>query len=323
MLPDIFSIKTFEEFEEAAQAVFRMQYNHNPVYRAFCDLLNKNPADILTVKDIPFLPVSFFKTHTVIHENQSAQQVFTSSGTTGMRTASHHVADISVYEKSFLKGFEYFYGSPKDYIIIALLPSYLERQGSSLIYMMDRLIHETAHSESGFYLNEYDLVAEKLQRLDGGEKKILLVGVTFALLDLVESHRFSLKNTIVMETGGMKGRRKELIREELHEILKKGFGVKTIHSEYGMTELLSQAYSKDDGIFACPPWMQVHTRDVRDAMTLTPGQSGGINVIDLANYNSCSFLATQDLGKTYLDGTFEVLGRFDNSDVRGCNLLLL
>lgn len=321
MIPDIFSIKTQEAFEEAVSIVFEYQYTNNTVYRSFCDLLHKNPSDIGSIENIPFLPIEFFKTRKIISSSAPVQQVFTSSGTSGMQTASHYITDLSVYEKSFLNGFYHFYGSPKQYIIIALLPSYLERENSSLVYMMNRLIRESQHPESGFFLNQYQEVADKLKHWDGKERKILLVGVSFALLDLVENFSFSLSNTLVMETGGMKGRRKELTREELHDRLKKGFGVWHIHSEYGMAELLSQAYSLGDGIFNCPPWMRVYTRDVRDPLSWQP--SGGINIIDLANYNSCSFIATQDLGNSFPDGSFEVLGRFDHSDVRGCNLLLV
>ena len=320
---DIFSIKTPQQFEETALAVFKHQFENNSVYRSFCDLLHKNPSDIHSIEEIPFLPIAFFKTHTVISSDTKIQQVFTSSGTTGMQTSRHFVTDLNLYEKSFLQAFQYFYGNPEDYIIIALLPSYLERQGSSLIYMVQDLISKTKNKESGFYLNEYNTVAQKLNDLDKKEKKVLLIGVSFALLDLVEKHTFSLKNTIVMETGGMKGRREELTREELHQRLKAGFGVSRIHSEYGMTELLSQAYSQGDGLFSCPPWMKVLTRDPQDALSLTQNKTGGINVIDLANYHSCSFIAAQDLGKTFSDNTFTITGRFDNSDIRGCNLLVL
>jgi len=234
------------------------------------------------------------------------------------------VKDLSIYEESFRKGFAYFYGDIRDYVVLALLPSYLERTGSSLITMVADLIERSGSEYSGFYLNEYDLLAERLQTLDASGKKVLLIGVSFALLDLVEKYTFSLKNTIVMETGGMKGRRKELVREELHAMLCKGFGVEMIHSEYGMTELLSQAYSAGKGIYKCVPWLKVLIRDTNDALSYLPiGKTGGLNIIDLANRESCSFIATQDLGKLYPNGTFEVLGRFDNADIRGCNLLVM
>ncbi|MFC2443434.1 MAG: acyl transferase, partial [Capnocytophaga ochracea] len=244
-------------------------------------------------------------------------------GTTGAQTSRHYVKDLSLYEQSFRKGFEHFYGNVEDYVVLALLPSYLERTGSSLITMVADLIERSGSEYSGFYLNEYDLLAERLQTLDASDKKVLLIGVSFALLDLITEHTFSLKNTIVMETGGMKGRRKELVREELHALLCKGFGVEMIHSEYGMTELLSQAYSVGKGIYKCVPWLKVLIRDTNDALSYLPtGKTGGLNIIDLANRESCSFIATQDLGKLYPDGTFEVLGRFDNADIRGCNLLI-
>ena len=234
------------------------------------------------------------------------------------------MTELKLYEQSFHKGFTHFYGDVSDYCILALLPSYLERSGSSLIYMVNDLIERSQHPESGFYLDEIEKLTKTLIRLDKEGKKILLIGVSFALLDLVENHSLKLNNTIIMETGGMKGRRKELIREELHDILKRGFGVEKIHSEYGMTELLSQAYSKGNGIFKTPPWMKLLIRDTEDPLSyLNDGKTGGINVIDLANINSCSFIATQDLGKNHENGLFEILGRFDNSDIRGCNLMVV
>ncbi len=270
------------------------------------------------------MPIAFFKSKKVVSSKNIEQSIFSSSGTTGQITSKHYVTDIALYEKSYLKGFESFYGDVSDYCVLALLPSYLERSGSSLIYMVDDLIKKSNHPDSGFYLDEIDVLIEKLIRLDSQGKKVLLIGVSFALLDLVEKHQLNLKNTIVIETGGMKGRRKELIREELHDILKKGFGTKAIHSEYGMTELLSQAYSQGNGIFKNPPWMKILIRDTEDPLTLLEmGKTGGVNVIDLANINSCSFIATQDLGKVHANDTFEIIGRFDNSDIRGCNLMVL
>ena len=293
------------------------------MYRSFCDLLNVHPSDIQHIQDIPFLPIEFFKTHQIVSNTNPVKEIFTSSGTTGMSVSKHFVTDISLYEQSYLKGFEYFYGDISEYTILALLPSYLERNGSSLIYMVDDLIKKSNKPKSGFYLNNLEELKDTLLQLEESNEKIMLIGVSFALLDLVETYQFQLKNTIVMETGGMKGRRKEIIRTELHHQLKKGFGVAKIHSEYGMTELLSQAYSKGDGIFATPPWMKILIRDTEDPLQLIgQGKTGGINVIDLANINSCSFIATQDLGKTYTNNTFEVLGRFDASDIRGCNLLI-
>lgn len=304
--------------------VFRFQYENSAVYREFCDLIKRNPTNVKTINNIPFLPIQFFKSHQVISSKNNAEQIFTSSGTTGSETSKHYVTDISLYEQSYRLGFSQFYGNIENYVVLALLPSYLERDGSSLIYMVDDLIQSSKHPESGFYLHDYDTLSEKLIQLDKNGENILLIGVTYALLDLVEKQKFGLKNTIVMETGGMKGKRKEIIRTELHEILCDGFGVSQIHSEYGMTELLSQAYSNGNGIFECPPWMQILIRDSEDALTYLPdGKTGGINVIDLANLNSCSFIATQDLGKKNPNHSFEVLGRFDNSDIRGCNLMVI
>ncbi|WP_299005094.1 acyl transferase [uncultured Tenacibaculum sp.] len=324
MKSTVFNIQSTEDFTNTALQVFKHQFANNKVYRSFCDLIYVHPSDVHTVEQIPFLPIQFFKTREVLSSADEIQETFTSSGTTGSTTSKHLVTDLSWYETSYLKGFEHFYGNIEDYVVLALLPNYLERKGSSLIYMVDDLIKRSQHTESGFYLNNLDELAQKLKFLDTQGKKVLLIGVSFALLDLIEQYEFNLSNTIIMETGGMKGRRKELIRSELHTILSNGFGVQNIHSEYGMTELLSQGYSKGNGIFNCPPWMQILTRDTEDALTILPkGKSGGINVIDLANYNSCSFIATQDLGKVYQDNSFEIIGRFDNSDIRGCNLMVL
>ena len=307
-----------------ALKVFRHQYDHNLVYRQFCDFVKKDKQTVKSLKQIPFLPIQFFKSHDVVSTIDEPQAIFTSSGTTGSITSRHLVTDVSLYEQSYRQAFSQFYGNIEDYTVLALLPSYLERQGSSLIHMVDDLIQLSNNSNSGFYLNDYDALVSKLLEQERDNKNVLMIGVTFALLDLIEKQNFKLENTIIMETGGMKGRRKEMIREELHEILTKGFGVKSIHSEYGMTELLSQAYSLGNGIFECPSWMQIHIRDTEDALTyISNGKTGGINVIDLANINSCSFIATQDLGKKYDNGSFEVLGRFDNSDIRGCNLMVL
>ncbi len=320
---EIFNITTSEDFERLALEIFRFQYENVSVYRTFCNLLNTKVSEVKTIENIPFLPIHFFKKNKIIKDNLSEQIVFTSSGTTGSITSKHYVSDLKLYEKSFLKAFEKQYGNPSDFTILALLPSYLERDGSSLIYMVESLIEKSENPNSGFYLYEMDTLIEKLNFLEEKGQKTILIGVSYALLDLIEKKRFQLKNTIVMETGGMKGRRKEMIKEELHQILKDGFGVKKIHSEYGMTELLSQAYSIGDGLFSCPPWMKILTRDTEDALSYTFEKTGGINVIDLANIYSCSFLATQDLGKTFADGTFKVLGRFDSSDIRGCNLMVL
>lgn len=320
----IFKISNDQEFEEISLQVFAFQYTNNKVYREFCDLLKQNPQNTSSIEEIPFLPIEFFKKRSVVCENQEPEITFTSSGTSGSKTSKHLVSNLKIYEDSFLNAFEEFYGDPEEIVTLALLPAYLERQGSSLIYMADSFIKKSKHPESGFYLNNLEELQQKLKTLDKSGKNILLLGVSFALLDLIENYDFNLQNTTVMETGGMKGRRKEMIREELHKILAAGFGVKHIHSEYGMTELLSQAYSKGDGIFECPAWMRFLIRDPEDPLSLLPkGKTGGINVIDLANLNSCSFIATQDLGKKISDNQFEILGRFDNSDIRGCNLLVL
>jgi phenylacetate-coenzyme A ligase PaaK-like adenylate-forming protein len=321
---DIFTISNQKQFDKIALKVFRFQYENNLVYREFCDFLKTDVQKVKSIQQIPFLPIQFFKSHSVISNTNPIQTTFTSSGTTGMITSKHLVTDVSVYEESYRKGFSQFYGNIEDYVVLALLPSYLEREGSSLIHMVDDLIQLSNQAESGFYLHNYDELIAKLIQLDQAGQNVILIGVTYALLDLVEKHTFQLENTIIMETGGMKGKRKEMIREELHHQLCEGFGVNAIHSEYGMTELLSQAYSLGEGIFECPSWMQLLIRDTEDALSyVKEGKTGGINVIDLANINSCSFIATQDLGKKYPNGSFEVLGRFDHSDIRGCNLMVV
>lgn len=319
----IFSIIDQQEFESAALSAFQFQAVNCAVYKAFIEGLHVNPEEVKSIDQIPFLPIEFFKSHQILSEDIPAEVIFSSSGTTGMITSRHLVTDVSWYRESFRKAFQTFYGDIRNYCVLALLPSYLEREGSSLIYMADDLIKESGNDDSGFYLyNHADLHAQ-LKRQQELKKPTLLIGVTFALLDFIENYSIDFPDLIVMETGGMKGRRKEMIREELHGALSQGFGVSHIHSEYGMTELLSQAYSNGNGIFTCPPWMRIITRDTNDPMSLVKdGKSGGINVIDLANINSCSFIATQDLGSVKTDGTFEVLGRFDNSDIRGCNLLI-
>jgi phenylacetate-coenzyme A ligase PaaK-like adenylate-forming protein len=321
---DIFSISSQKQFEKIALKQFRYQYENNAVYKDFCDLLKIDKQTVKSIQQIPFLPIQFFKSHNVLSSTEIIQEIFTSSGTTGAVTSKHLVTDITLYKQSYCNGFSQFYGNIEDYVVLALLPSYLEREGSSLIYMVNDLIDKTNNPSSGFYLHNYNELIIKLIELDNQGQNVILIGVTYALLDLIELHQFNLKNTIIMETGGMKGKRKEIIREELHQLLCDGFGLKTIHSEYGMTELLSQAYSYGNGVFECPSWMQVLIRDTEDALTYVEnGKSGGINVIDLANINSCSFIATQDLGKKYPNNSFEVLGRFDNSDIRGCNLLVV
>lgn len=319
----VFSIVNEAQFLENALQLFRFQAQHCEVYKKYLSHLNISLQEIKTLETIPFLPIEFFKTQKVISNNQPTEVTFTSSGTTGTATSIHFVTDVFWYQKSFRKGFELFYGDIKNHAFLALLPSYLERSGSSLIFMTEDLISATNNPDSGFYLYNDEELYRKLIQLQHKKQPTVLIGVTFALLDFIEKYRLDFPELIIMETGGMKGRRKEMIREELHETLCKGFGVPAIHSEYGMTELLSQAYSLGGGLFNCVPWMKVLIRDVNDPFAILPrGKTGGINVIDLANINSCSFIATQDLGKIHENGMFEVLGRFDFSDVRGCNLLI-
>lgn len=320
---DIFSITNPGEFESLAMEIFRLQAKKCKVYSDFISNLGIQVSEILKTTDIPFLPVEFFKTHYICSDDSPAEMVFTSSGTTGTTQSRHPVIDLGLYQQSYLEAFKTFYGQIGNYAILALLPSYQEREGSSLIYMVDDLIRQSGHPKSGYFLNNHAELAETLNELKQTNTHTLLIGVTYALLDFAESHSVEFPELIVMETGGMKGKRREMIREELHELLCQGFGVPAIHSEYGMTELLSQAYSKGGGVFHCPQWMRVNIRDTNDPLeTLKPGQTGGINVVDLANINSCSFIATQDLGRLHPDGSFEILGRFDNSDIRGCNLLV-
>ncbi|HSV89143.1 MAG TPA: hypothetical protein VLH61_10930 [Bacteroidales bacterium] len=320
---NIFRISDEDSFARMALEVFAYQYENNTVYCSFCDALKRTPQSVKSLNHIPFLPVSFFQNNRVVAFDGREEKVFTSSGTTGTNLSKHFIYDLLIYERSFSLGFELFYGNPNQYAILALLPGYLERSDSSLIYMTDALIRKGANPASGFYLHNLDKLATTLQHLKKAGQRIILIGVSFALLDLAEKFPVKIPGAIIMETGGMKGKRKELVREELHEILKKAFGVETIHSEYGMTELLSQAYSMGNGIFACPPWMKVLICDVNDPLSLAGfGKTGGINIIDLANIHSCSFIATQDLGKAQPNGQFEVLGRFDHSAVRGCNLMV-
>ena len=318
---NIFKIKTIDDFESMAVKIFKYQFDNNKIYRSFCDLINKNPSDITNSNQIPFLPIKFFKSHTVLSSNQSIEKKFISSGTTNTNLSTHYITDLKLYESSFENSFKYFFGDIKEFTILALLPSYLENKNSSLIYMVDKLIKKTKKKNSSFYLNNYIELKEKLHELKN--EKVILIGVTYALLNLIEKFNFKLPNLTIVETGGMKGRRKEMIRNELHTKLINGFGTNLICSEYGMTELLSQAYSTNNGIFQCPPWMKIHIREPQDALSFKKnGITGGVNVIDLANINSCSFIATEDLGKKNNENNFEILGRFDNSDIRGCNLLV-
>ncbi|MGC6479366.1 MAG: acyl transferase [Flavobacteriaceae bacterium] len=317
-------ISTASAFEKIAWETFSYQYENNPTYRAYCHLINVAPEDCKELTDIPFLPVELFKSHQIRSSSAPITHEFRSSGTSSTQTSKHLLSDISAYEKSFSEGFKLFYGDPTDWVILALLPSYLEREDSSLVYMAQKLMEDSGQPENGFYLDQLAALRSKLQQLALRQQKVLLLGVSFALLDLAALGPLSLPQTVIMETGGMKGRRKEIIREELHQILKSAFGVEGIHSEYGMTELLSQAYSSGQGLFECPPWMRVLGRSTEDPLS-TGGlkQQVGLNIIDLANQQSCAFIATQDLGRIYPNGSFEVLGRFDAADVRGCNLMVL
>lgn len=317
-------LNDYRTFRAAALEVFHYQSKHTPVYRDYLAALGVDHSQVGAVEEIPFLPIEFFKSHTVIEDGKNAEVIFESSGTSGTTPSRHHVADTGLYRESFSRGFRKIYGDPGQYCILALLPSYLERKGSSLVHMMKHLIGQSGHPDSGFYLDNLEDLSAILQKRNEDRYPTILVGVSFALLDLAEQFPMKLEDhIIVMETGGMKGRHKEVIRSELHLQLKEAFGLQTIHSEYGMTELLSQAYSAGDGLFKTPPWMKILIRDPNDPLSmLSVGQTGGINIIDLANIYSCSFIATGDLGKVYENGSFEVLGRFDHSDIRGCNLLV-
>jgi len=311
------------DFLSRALDTFRLQYAQNPLYRQFTDTLGVNPDLVRTLPEIPFLPVSFFKTHSVKTGDFTPEIVFESSGTTGSVTSRHEVKDLALYRQSFTAGFEHFYGPVGEWCIIGLLPAYLERSHSSLVLMVHELIGSSGHPDSGFYLYEHEALKEVLERLERQGQKTLLIGVTFALLDFAEKFPMSLSHTVIMETGGMKGRRREITRAELHDILKGRLGVGAIHAEYGMTELLSQAYASGDGLFACPSWMKVLVRRDDDPLEVGERGEGLLNIIDLANRWSCSFLATEDIGRIGPDGRFEVSGRVDNSDIRGCSLLVV
>lgn len=312
-----------QHFEELQGAVYASQYRNNPVYRQFCDLVLPGAGPVFSEHYPPFLPIRFFKSHPVFAGTGRPEIIFESSGTTGMEVSRHYVRRLSIYEQSFLTGFEAAYGSPQHWCILGLLPSYLEREHSSLVYMVQRLIAMSGHPMSGFYLHNTDALARQLQHLEAAGQPTLLLGVTYALLDFAAAHPMPLQHTRIMETGGMKGRRQEMVRQEVHELLKTAFEVAAIHSEYGMTELLSQAYSKGDGLFRCPPWMRVLVRADDDPFAVTATGKGALNIIDLANVYSCSFIATDDVGEVYADGSFRVMGRLDNSDIRGCSLLAL
>ena len=317
-------------FEALSLEIFRFQYQHNPVYGQYVDALQVKPGEVKKLGDIPFLPIRFFKSHAVTTTGFTPQLVFESSGTTGSINSKHLVKDALVYEESFTRAFRQFYGNVSDWCVIGLLPAYLERQGSSLVYMVDKLVKASDHPQSGFYLYDFEKLQQALQQLESRGQQVLLIGVTFALLDFARQYPTPLQHTVMMETGGMKGRREELIRPQVHEILQQAFGLPAIYAEYGMTELLSQAYSKGNGLFSCPPWMQVLIREEEDPLAVRSATavqqkplSGAINIIDLANIYSCSFIATDDAGQLEADGRFRVMGRLDNSDIRGCSLMVV
>lgn len=313
-----------ESFNGLALELFQYQYHQNDIYRNFIVHLGVDVDAIKSIFQVPFLPIGFFKNQKVVAGNFQAEVVFESSGTSGMQAAKHFIKDLSVYDLAYRLGFQRFYGAPEEYCILALLPSYLERDGSSLVYMVEKLIVSGKHPMSGFFLDEYQLLAEHLHQLNEKGTKTILIGVAFALLDFAKEYPMILGDHItIMETGGMKGRKQEITRQELHADLKNAFGKDCIHSEYGMTELLSQAYSKGNGRFNTPPWMKVFVRDIQDPLSILPdGEAGALNIIDLANIHSCAFIETQDIGRILPDGSFEVLGRTDHSDIRGCSLLL-
>ena len=316
------NIKTSENFNHFALKIFNYQYTNCKVYRSYCDLININCSDVKNYKQIPFLPISLFKTTKVKSFKGKSEKKFFSSSTSNDIPSKHYVKSLDLYSKSFMTCFNKFYGKESNYVILALLPSYLERKNSSLIYMVETLIKKSNKKDSGFYLYNYNKLIKTLKKLESINQKTILIGVSFALIDLIKYKKIKLKNTIVMETGGMKGRQKEISRKELHKLICNGFGIEEVHSEYGMTELLSQAYSTGNGIFKTPPWMKILIRSIDDPLeSIGYEKTGGINIIDLANIDSCSFIATDDLGKKLKKGGFEILGRFDNSDLRGCNLL--
>lgn len=319
----IFEVSNDLQFNELALDIFQFQFTNNSIYRIWCENLSRTPASVKTLSDVPFMPVEFFKNFSIQSWKGEPATTFFSSGTTGQITSKHLVADTYIYEQSLLKGFQLEYGDPSDWIIIGLLPAYLERPGSSLVYMTDILIRESGQQESGFYLNNYDELLALLTRLKAENRKVWLIGVSFALLDMAEKHPEAWENLVVVETGGMKGRRKEMIRADLHETIRTNWNITRLHSEYGMTELFSQAWLNDSGRFHLPPWMKVMIRETDDPFSYAEnGKTGGINVVDLANLDSCTFISTSDLGKKHADETFDVLGRFDHSDVRGCNLMI-
>ena len=320
---NIFHIESKAVFNETALRIFHFQYNRNSVYQSYCQHLNIKAEDIRTLEEIPFLPISFFKTHEVKTTEFEPELTFRSSGTTGMQYSQHLIKDAQLYRQSLLESFRHFYGDPSEYTFLALLPNYLEQKNSSLIYMMEALMHKSDAKDNGYYLYNHEDLYQKLLQLRNNKQKTILWGVTFALLDFAEHYQIDFPQLIVFETGGMKGRRKEMVKEELYDILRKAFGVPDIHSEYGMCELLSQAYSRGGNLFTTPPWMQLRLRNEKDPLDGSNSVSTGvINVVDLANIYSCSFIATEDLGRRHPQG-IEILGRLDHSQLRGCNLMVL
>jgi phenylacetate-coenzyme A ligase PaaK-like adenylate-forming protein len=317
-------------FNRLALKTFNFQYENNTVYRQYCDALKVDVATITKIEKIPFLPIQLFKSHTISTTLFEPEAVFESSGTTNSINSKHAVKHLDLYKKSFEKGFEKFYGIPKNKCILGLLPSYLERNNSSLVFMVNELIQQSKHSLSGFYLYDFEKLHRTILHNEILKQPTLLIGVTYALLDFADEYPMQLRHTVIIETGGMKGRREELTRKQVHEQLQTRLGISLVHSEYGMTELLSQAYSKGDGIFHSVPWMKVLIREEDDPFTITAANekkekpvTGAINIIDLANFYSCSFIATEDIGRLHANNSFEVLGRLDSSGVRGCNLLAL
>lgn len=322
----IFGVKE-DDFEAVALDVFQFQYQNNETYRAYCNSIKTAPSQVKTWTQIPFLPIQFFKNKVITSTPFEAQVIFESSGTTGSINSKHYIKDLGIYEESFSKCFELFYGNIQDYCIIGLLPNYLERKNASLVYMVDYLIKKSKHDESGFYLNDFKKLAQTLINNENNKQQTLLIGVSFALLDFTDAFQFHLQHTIVMETGGMKGRREEISKDALHQILKEKFSLDNIHSEYGMTELLSQSYSFGNNIFNSPPWKKIMLRSEDDPFEIKSTSekpiTGAVNIIDLANIYSCSFIATDDMGKIYPNGSFEIIGRLENSDIRGCGLMVI
>ena len=311
-----FNIISEKDFKEKAITLFKYQFKNNLIYNQYCNLLKIKSKDIIELHQIPFLPIQFFKTHKIVSSKKKITHIFKSSGTTGVKS-KNHVNDINMYIKSFRKSFEIFYGPIKDYVFLGLLPSYLEQKNSSLIFMVDNFIKTSNFNESAFYLDNVKQLSNTLKKVK--YKKIVLFGVSYALLDFAEKYPIKMKNLIVIETGGMKGRKKEISRDELHQKLQNGFGVENIHSEYGMTELFSQAYAIKDGKFKNPPWMKTFIRDINNPLFVSKKGKGAINIIDLANKHSCAFIATEDLGEVFENNNYSIIGRMTESEIRGCN----